>query len=415
MSETATSLHAFRGTGIELEYMIVDRQTLSVKPIADRFLREMAGKQVNDVERGMLGWSNEMALHVIELKNLRPSAMLQVLPTALLSEIQHANRTLETFGAQLMPSAMHPWMNPQQEAQFWPHQHAPLYRAYDRIFDARAHGWANLQSMHINLPFANDQEFAHLHAAIRVTLPILPALAASSPIADGRKTRFADYRMEVYRHNARLVPSITGQVIPENVSTHATYRSMILEPMYQDIAPHDPEMLLRHEWLNSRGAIARFDRNAIEIRVVDMQECPKADLAIAAATVSVVRALYQEEWSPLSAQRALSTEELAAIFLAVIRDGELAVIDHPRYLQLFGYPGTCCEAGDLWRHLIEERLHGHVGASVAWQETLQTLLNEGPLARRILRAVGDDDSHERLREVYGALCTCLQQGQLFVP
>ena len=33
--------------------------------------------------------------------------------------------------------------------------------------------------------------------------------------------------------------------------------------------------------MNSRGAIARFDRNAIEIRVIDVQECPKADLAIA--------------------------------------------------------------------------------------------------------------------------------------
>jgi hypothetical protein len=29
-----------------------------------------------------------------------------------------------------------------------------------------------------------------------------------------------------------------------------------------------------HHFANSRGAIARFDRGAIEIRVIDIQECP---------------------------------------------------------------------------------------------------------------------------------------------
>jgi hypothetical protein len=32
--------------------------------------------------------------------------------------------------------------------------------------------------------------------------------------------------------------------------------------------------VLRHEWVNARGAIARFDRSAIEIRVLDVAECP---------------------------------------------------------------------------------------------------------------------------------------------
>ncbi len=31
-------LHLFGGFGIELEYMIVDRETLSVLPVADRLL-----------------------------------------------------------------------------------------------------------------------------------------------------------------------------------------------------------------------------------------------------------------------------------------------------------------------------------------------------------------------------------------
>lgn len=409
-------LPAFRAYGIELEYMIVERDSLAIKPVADRWLQAMAGgAQVHEVERGMLGWSNEMALHVIELKNLRPSTMLQVLPSALQSEIRSANHTLEALDARLMPTGMHPWMNPLTEARFWPHRNAELYRAYDRIFDARAHGWANLQSMHINLPFANDQEFARLHAAIRILLPILPALAASTPIADGRDTGFADYRMEVYRHNASAIPSIAGKIIPDNATNRDSYRMLVLDAMYRDIAPHDPEMLLRHEWLNSRGAIPRFDRHAIEIRVVDVQECPRADLAIAAAAIAVTKALYQEEWAPLAEQQAQGTDALARIFLSCVRNAEHAVIEDAAYLRLLGYPGTQCQAGDLWHHLIEQRLHGHIGSSVAWTDTLQVLLREGPLARRILRALNGDLSHECLHEVYSALCDCLNEGKLFQP
>ena len=45
--------------------------------------------------------------------------------------------------------------------------------------------------------------------------------------------------------------------------------------MYRAIDPLDTEGILQEEWLNSRAAIARFDRGAIEIRCMDTQECPE--------------------------------------------------------------------------------------------------------------------------------------------
>lgn len=406
------ALHAFAGYGIELEYMIVDRHTLAVLPIADRLLRGETEVRVGESKRRQIDWSNEMVLHLIELKNHRPSG-LEPLRAAFRTEVRAINRLLEPLGARLMPTAMHPWMDPRRETQLWPHEDAVIYRTYDRIFDCSAHGWANLQCMHVNLPFADDAEFARLHAAVRLLLPVLPALAASSPIAEGRATGVMDFRMQAYRSHPIRVPSLIGQVIPDTVSSRAEYQARILAPMYRDIAPFDPEGVLQHEWLNCRGAIPRFDRNAIEIRVIDLQECPEADLAIAAAVVAVVRNLYDDGEAALSARQEIGTGALAEILLACIRDAEQAVIENAGYLRLLGFRGRRCQAGELWRHLVEALLESR-DRRAARQEPLQVMVEHGPLARRILRAVGPDCSRARLHAVYAELCGCLEQGRMFL-
>ncbi len=406
-----SALHAFAGYGIEFEYMIVDRQTLSVLPVADELLRRAAGACVAEVQRGKFGWSNELVLHLVELKNAIPDPAIEPLPAAFQAEVRSINRLLEPLGARLMPTAMHPWMDPLVEMRLWPHDDAVIYRTYDRIFGCKAHGWANLQSMQLNLPFADDAEFARLHAAIRLMLPIIPALAASSPIAEGRLTGFLDFRMEAYRTHQARIPSTIARVIPDTVTSRAEYQAKILAPMYRDIAPFDPDGVLRHEWLNVRGASPRFNRNAIEIRVIDVQECPQADLAIAAAVTAVVRAIYDAVWSPLSMQQAIGTDALVSILHACIHDADRAVIGDAGYLRLLGFPDRQCQAGELWRHLIEAM---SLDGSECWREPLRVMLERGPLARRILRAVGPDCSKARLQAVYRELCDCLDDGRMFV-
>ncbi len=59
MSRAKRPLPLFEGLGVELEYMIVDRETLSVLPVADELLRVVAGKYVDEIEQGPLGWSND--------------------------------------------------------------------------------------------------------------------------------------------------------------------------------------------------------------------------------------------------------------------------------------------------------------------------------------------------------------------
>jgi carboxylate-amine ligase len=403
-------LHAFAGWGIELEYMIVDRQSLAVRPIADQVLRDAQGGTVNEVERGDLAWSNELVLHLVELKNLRPTGDLAALAEGFQAEVGAINRRLEPLNACLMPGGVHPWMDPARETRLWPHDHAEVYQAYDRIFGCRQHGFANLQSMHLNLPFADDAEFARLHAAVRLVLPILPALAASSPILEAKAAPWLDARLSAYRGHQRQVSATMGRLVPETVSGRAEYRDRILSPMYRAIAPLDPEGILQHEWLNARGAIPRFDRDALEVRLIDVQECPRADLAIAAAVTEVVRTLYRDGETRLAAQQAMDTDALSAILDDCMREADAAEIAHGEYLDLLGWKAGPCRAGDLWRHLVRASPPG-----AEWADALEVILEQGPLARRILRAVGPECPRPRLEAVYAALRDCLAEGRMFAP
>lgn len=387
--------------------MIVDRSSLDVRPAAPWLLGEAP-----EVARGDMGWSNELVAHVLEVKNRQPHPRLEMLVGAFQAEVDAINARLDGIGAQLMPGGMHPWMDPRQETQLWPHDAAELYADYDRLFDCRRHGWANLQSIHVNLPFADAVEFARLHAAVRLALPILPALAASSPFADGRGTGFLDFRLENYRAHQMRVPSSMGALIPEPVATPADYASRILAPMYDDVRAAGAP-LLAHEWFNARGAIPRFERNAIEIRVLDTQECPLADLAIVAAVVALVRRFY--DLGP-ARESAMATEQLADIFLACLRDADRAAIRDERYLALLDID-TPCPAGALWARLIETMLAEGRLAPI-WAEPLQRIAAAGPLARRLLDSLGDEaevPARDSLRARYAVLCQCLRQGTMYPP
>ncbi len=406
--------HLFEGFGIELEYMIVRKETLDVLPVADELLRKVAGEYVNEIENGPLGWSNEFAMHVVELKTLGPRNTFNGLAGEFQENISRINGLLQSFDACLMPAAMHPWMDPVKESKLWPHSNREIYAAYDNIFSCKGHGWTNLQSVHLNLAFGNDKEFGKLHTAIRLILPILPALAASSPIVEGKDSGLMDARLEYYRHNQRRIPSIAGAIIPEAVLSRGDYEKQILQRIYEDVRPFDPKGILQFEWLNSRGAIARFDRSAIEIRLLDIQECPLADIAIATAIIGVLKALVNEKWSTLVTQASADEKELAAILFETMRNGEQALIADQHYLGLLGFPGHKTTAGELWDHLIKEAMPELEKKQPDIGKVLTTILRQGPLARRILKAIGTDYSRPHLSDSYRRLCSCLAQGEQFL-
>lgn len=427
-------LHLFQAFGIELEYMVVDRATLAVRPIVDSLLRkaaELPGAVVEseavagqadevtlDASDGgtAISIGNELSAHVLEFKVASPARSLAGLDASFHRSIGVLNDLLAADGAMLLPTGMHPTMEPEREMVLWPHGNSEVYATFNRIFDCRGHGWANLQASHINLPFADDAEargeFGRLHAAIRMLLPILPALTASTPIMEGRVTGVKDNRLEVYRTNSRKIPEAAGKVIPERAFTREEYDRLIFEKIFTAFEPHDPAGVLRHEWCNSRGAIARFTRNAIEIRVLDVQECPKADIAIAALIVAVLRGMCEKGAEQLAAMQAWEVEPLHAILLDVIRDAEDAVILDAAYLRMLGISDSPCRAGDVWK-MLAERFVARDPAANAYGATIEHLLRRGSLSGAIGRAVGEGATRERIHAVYAELGRCLAENRVF--
>lgn len=410
---STSPFHLFQGYGIELEYMIVDKDSLQVKSIADELLKHELGIIGSDFENGIVTWSNELVLHVIEIKSSKPEADLETLEKEFKKNILHINGTLSKWNAMLLPSAAHPLMNPFTDTKLWPHDNNEVYSLYDKIFNSKGHGWSNLQSTHLNLPFHGDEEFAKLHAACRLILPLLPALCASSPVLDGALSGMLDTRLKYYKTNQSRIPVITGRIIPENIYSYDKYKKQVYLPIAEAIRPYDPETILDPIWVNSRGAMARFDRGSIEIRVMDIQECAAADMAIVSTVIEILKLFVDEKLVSLDQQMKMETEVLATLFDQAASTGLATQVSNLSYLETFGIKsqGTI---KDIWIKLLAK-----IPATTAFQkvnrEIINTILTQGSLSERIIRALGADVSEPGIKKVYHQLSTCLMENKLFIP
>lgn len=403
--------HLFEVFGIELEYMLVDKTDLKIDPSVDQLFIDKNGSITSDIENGKIEWSNELVAHVVELKTNGPTADLSELDALFNENIKEINDRLNKRGKCLLPSASHPLMDPHTETQLWKHDYNEIYSLYNKIFDCKGHGWSNVQSMHINLPFFDDAEFEKLHAAVRILLPIIPGLSASSPVLDGKYSGFKDMRMEYYKTNQKEIPHMTGKVIPEQVFNKSDYHRVIFEPITNAIKSFDTDNILDHHFLNSRGAISRFDRNAIEIRVIDIQENPSADISIAAFIIEVLKLLVSEELVSLNDQKSWHEDPLFEIFNDVIKNAETTLITDKKYLAIFDLKKDA-DVKKIWKILYEkvgERLDEN------HQKHIEFILQNGSLSTRILKALRNDFSRDNIQKVYSKLAECLNDNRMFRP
>jgi gamma-glutamyl:cysteine ligase YbdK (ATP-grasp superfamily) len=309
--------------GPEHEFSIVNDE-LEALPIVDKIIKDFHGRVVNFVEQPSFTFGKELQLHVMEFK---PNAPFKT-PMEFEETMQEAILTIQDFlqrrfHARLLGTGMHPLLE-LDETGIWPHRHRQIYEAYSKIFNLRRHGWLNIQSFHLNLPYSNEESGILVNNTLANMCPYLSAISASSPIYEGRLRDRVDNRLYFYKQNQKEIPSVTGDVIPEYTSSFSQYKTNIIGKYSDDLSRAGADKLvLNKEWVNSRGVIFRFDRRAIEIRIMDEQECIKSDVALSCFIRAVLRGLMNQE--PEFLPHTVLVQDLNAIII----NGLSASVHHP--------------------------------------------------------------------------------------
>ncbi|MGQ9530741.1 MAG: glutamate-cysteine ligase family protein [Candidatus Bathycorpusculaceae bacterium] len=300
-------------------------QELKALPIVDKVIKDFHGRIVNFVEQSHFTFGKELQLHVMEIKPNTPFKS----PEKFEETMQEAVLTLTDFleskyKAHLLGTGMHPLLR-LEETGVWPHRHRKIYQAYTKVFNLKQHGWLNIQSFQLNIPYFNEEKAILMHNILAEICAYLPAISAASPIYEGKFGACVDNRLYFYMTNQKEVASVTGDVIPEYIHSFDQYRKEIIKKYSLELAKKGIDKCLLHkDWVNSRGAIFRFDRRAIEIRIMDEQECIKADVALSCFLRALLRGMVKGE------NILLPHEVLVKDFNSVIAEGLDAKVLHPK-------------------------------------------------------------------------------------
>lgn len=388
--------------GPEHEFSVVD-ENLRVLPIVDTVIKDFSGRIVNFVEQPHFTFGKELQLHVMEVKANEPFHSPQLFEEVMQNAVTRLRVFLEKrYNAHLLGTGMHPLLK-LEDTGVWSHRHRRIYEEYDKIFNLKQHGWLNIQSFHLNFPYSNEAEGVQLHNLLANFCAYLPAISASSPLFEGAFSSFVDNRLFFYKENQREIPSIVGDVVPEFISSLSQYRRDIIGRYSRDLVNAGAGgALLFREWVNSRGVIFRFDRKALEIRIMDEQECIKSDVALSCFIRAAIRALMAEKSEPIS------HELLVNDFTNVIAEGLQAKVHHPEgntarevcqyYFKLASKNAEGFEKDYLW--LVKERIE---------RGNLSDLIR-----KRISIRAQRTDILDAIRSVYSNLINCLANNQPYL-
>ncbi|MGQ0561049.1 MAG: glutamate-cysteine ligase family protein [Gemmatimonadota bacterium] len=369
----------FEVAGLELEYPIVDRD-LNVVSLVEPAFRILAGRGTSDVDLGAIGFSNEFADHVFEIKTQQPLHSMNDIEQLLYEGVQRFSAVLrDEFGARLFPTGMHPWFDP-AAGKLWTHSGMRVYATYARLFDVRTHGWMNVQASHVNLPFGNEPQTIAMLKASSLLIPYLPAIAASSPMHDGRLQPAVDGRMAHLTRIQARIPESCGSLVPEYSESFGDYRRNILQKMYNALDRLPDTRAIRDEFFNTRAAILRFSRRAMEVRMLDTQECVKMDVAIATFVRWSLEHLTE---LILDGRIALPAHELLIADLhSTIADGTAARVQAPHVAITRAEDGRA-RVRDVLALLLQGARARAPTDEMKYLDLVERMIDSGSLAERI--------------------------------
>jgi gamma-glutamyl:cysteine ligase YbdK (ATP-grasp superfamily) len=205
--------------------------------------------------------------------------------------------------------------------------------------------------------------------------------------------------------NQTEVPSITGDIVPEYVSSFEEYEKTTIRQYSEDLAKANaPRCLLNKEWLNSRGAVIRHDRKAIEIRIMDEQECVKSDVALSCFIRAALRGIWQQEEEFEYQPHDILVKNLHA----VIRDGLDAFVQHSK-------GSTARQVCNYLHRIAEENASSE---EKKYLGIIKQRIENGNLSDFILKEVTKKVLKTNLEEavltVYSSLAKCLENNKVYI-
>jgi len=389
--------------GPEHEFSIVDEKLMPL-PIVDKVIKDVHGRVVNCMRLGEIAFGKELQAHVAEFKANTPFYS----PEVFEERMQEAVETIldflkKRYYARLLGLGMHPSLR-LSEAKVWSHRDRQIYEAMSKIFNLNQHGWLNIQSFQLNLPYRNERDAVRLYNSLTNILPYLPAMAASSPIYESKIGDYIDNRLHFYMTNQLEVPSITGDIIPEYIGSFEEYEKTTVQQYSEDLIKlNAPKCLLNKAWLNSRGVVIRFDRKAIEIRVLDEQECIKSDVALSCYIRALLRGIMTDDEYPY-----LAHETLVKNFNQVVKHGLDAYIHHPK--------GET--ARQVCRHFWKIASENATVEEKRYLPIVKRRIEGKNLSDKILKEVAKKvqktDLTEAIFSVYSELAGCLEKNKVYL-
>ena len=399
MSPISRKFRTLERLGPEHEFSIVD-EDLRPQPIVDKIIKQLAGRIKNDVTLSNIIFGKELQAHVAEFKGDAPFASPSAFEETMYHGVIEVLQILDRFGVKFLGLGMHPTLS-LSEAKVWSHRDRGIHAALDKVFGLGQHGWLNIQSFQLNLSYFNETEAVRAYNILTTIVPYLPAISASSPIYDSKFGEYADNRLYFYKTNQKQVPSITGEIVPEYIDSFKTYCDLTIRKYSKDLVEINASpCLVNKSWINSRGAVIRFERKAIEIRVMDEQECIKSDVALSCFIRALLRGLMKQREKLL---HHLLVEDLNS----VIKDGLDAKVRNP----------VASTARDVCRHLCKIAEENSTSEEKSYLGVIKKRIENGNLsqivAEHVRRRLKKTNMTEAIRDVYSRLIKSLGKNEIY--
>jgi carboxylate-amine ligase len=325
-----------RTVGVEEELLLVNPATRHASPRAGELLARVHR------EHGDRGLDKELFQHQVEIRT-DPSRDLATLRAELGIARATVGRAARTMGLAAVAVGTVPLV---EDVRLTP----------DRRYEDMVGQYADIArhagtcGMHVHVGIESAEEGVAIIDRIGPWLPVLRAVSANSPYAEGRDTGYASWRSQLWSHWPSAGPT-------EAFSSLTAYQQLSRE-LQEFGAALDPGMLYFDARLSAR-------QPTVEVRIFDVCTDPGDSVFLAA----LVRGLVEHAargWRSGEPAPAWRTEALRAAHWRASRLGLSDTLVHPLQRRLAPVR-TVLEAvvGHVREELEEAGDHERVGAGVA--------------------------------------------------